>query len=81
MNNTTNSTNQTITVPLNAGDTVCLFEEVDNWESDGFTADTLFEDTVTQYTAQTGLLKFEDSDVGLAAFNEMVESCDGLQIV
>lgn len=73
---------QSITVPLRVGDRVSLFDEVDKEEgAEGFTASPMFEDTVEQYVPQTGLLRFEDSDIGRAEFHKKVEQAEGIQIV
>lgn len=71
---------QEISVPLQVGDRVTLFTEVD-MDNGGFTADTMFEDTVAQYVPETGLLRFDDSDVGRARFESMIEGSSGIQIV
>lgn len=71
---------QEISVPLEVGDRVTLFDEVDEDEG-GFAAGTMFEDTVEQYVPQTGLLRFEDSDIGRAEFKELLDKAEGIQII
>ena len=77
---TQDTVEQSIVVPLRVGDRVSLFDEVDT-EEEGFIAGTMFEDTVEQYVPQTGLLRFENSDIGRAEFNILVEQAEGIQIV
>jgi hypothetical protein len=77
---TEDTAEQSIVIPLRVGDRVSLFDEVDTDEG-GFIAGTMFEDTVEQYVPQTGLLKFENSDIGRAEFNRLVEQAEGIQIV
>lgn len=72
---------QSITVPLRTGDRVTLYEEVDMDTNGAFTGTILFEDVVAQYIPQTGLLEFEDSDIGRAEFNERIEQSEGIQII
>jgi len=75
-----NNLAQEISVPLTVGDRVSLFDEVDA-EEGGFAAGTMFEDTVEQYVPDTGLLRFEDSDIGRAEFKQLLDEAEGLQII
>jgi hypothetical protein len=72
---------QEFSVPLRVGDRVTLFDEVDIDKDGGFVAGTMFEDTVEQYSPQTGLLRFENSDVGRADFKDLLDEAEGIQIV
>lgn len=73
-------TEQTIAVPLKVGSRVSVLTDVDTDEG-GFMASTVFEDTVEQYVPQTGLLRFEESDIGLAEFKELLEEHDSVQVI
>lgn len=64
-------TEQTLPIPVKVGDRVTLFEH----------ADVLFEDEIAQFVPDTGLLRFEDSDVGRAEFLELLDEADGYQVV
>lgn len=75
-------TPQKIQVPLKVGSRVTLMEDVDiEDEAEGSTASITFEDYVAQYVPQTGLLRFENSDVGQAEFIELLEDADGVEIL
>lgn len=76
----TQELSQEISVPVTVGDRVSLFKDVDKDEG-GFIADTMFEDTISRYNPDTGLLRFENSDIGQAEFKEMLEEAEGIQIV
>lgn len=69
---------QSITIPFQVGDKVTLSYETknnpDNKDS------VFFQGTIEQHIPQTGLLKFEDSDIGRAEFNMLVEQADKIQI-
>lgn len=71
---------QEISVPLRVGDRVTVFGEVDK-DAGGFSGSPIFEDTVEQYVPQTGLLRFEDSDIGRAEFKQLLDEGVGIQIV
>jgi hypothetical protein len=75
---TQNPSKQSITIPFQVGDTVTLSYETtnnpDNKDS------VLFQGTIEQHIPQTGLLKFEDSDIGRAEFNTFVEQADKIRI-
>lgn len=73
-------TEQTIEVNLKVGSRVSVLKDVDTDEG-GFMASTVFEDTVEQYVPQTGLLRFEESDIGLAEFKELLEQHDSVQVI
>jgi len=71
---------QTITVNLKVGSRVSILKDVDTDEG-GFMASTVFEDTVEQYVPQTGLLRFEESDIGLSEFKELLGQHDSVQVI
>lgn len=72
---------QTINVPLNVGSFVELYEDVDMDEEKGMSAGILFEGTVAQYVPETGLLRFEENDVGRAEFLRLLDACEGYQVI
>jgi len=76
-----NRISQLISVPLRPGDRVTLLEDVDIDSEEGVVAGIMFEDYVEQYVPDTGLLRFENSDVGRAEFIEMVDEADGIEIL
>lgn len=73
---------QKIDVPLKVGSRVTLMENVSIEDGEeGSTASITFEDYVEQYVPQTGLLSFENSDIGRGEFIEMAEDADGVEIL
>lgn len=73
---------QTITVPLPVGSRVTLLEDVEiEDEAEGSTASIFFEDYLEQYVPETGLLRFENGDVGRAEFIKMMKEADGVEIL
>lgn len=78
---TQNIHDQQITIPLQSGDRVTLFEDVNVGEDSGFSAAVMFEDRVEKYVAETGLLTFEDADIGQAEFKELLDEAEGVQII
>jgi hypothetical protein len=72
---------QTIGVPLKVGSRVTLFQDPDIDEEEGLAAVVSFEDYVAQYVPETGLLRFENSDIGRAEFISMVDEADGIEII
>lgn len=74
-------TEQTIEVPLRVGSQVSILYDVDIDSEGGFMASTAFEDTVTQYVPETNKLSFEESDIGYAEFQELLEEYDSVQVV
>lgn len=71
---------QTIEVPLKVGSRVSVLKDID-LEIDGYMATPVFEDTVVQYIPQTGKLVFDESDIGLPEFKELLEEYDSVEIV
>ena len=71
---------QTIEAPLKPGAWVELYEDVDMDSDNGATASLIFEGTVDQYFPETGLLSFEENDVGRAEFQQMLEEADGYEV-
>lgn len=78
---TTVKDQKTIGVPLDVGNVVMLYEDVDMRDDGSVTTHILFEDTVEQYVPQTGLLLFEESNMGRASFITLVEEAEGYQVV
>lgn len=72
---------QSIAVPLSVGSRIVLYEDVDIDADEGVATSITFSDYVEQYCPETGLLSFEDSDVGHAAFHEMLEESDGVEVI
>jgi len=72
--------NQTIPVNLKVGSRVSVLTDVDTGKG-GFTASTVFEDTVEQYVPETRLLRFEDSDMGYAEFEKLLGEYDSVQVI
>lgn len=81
VDNTTEMAVQTIAVPLSVGSRVTLLEDVDIDSDEGVRAKPTFEDYVEQYAPETGLLKFENSDVGRVEFITMMHEADGVEII
>ena len=75
------NSNKEITVSLSVGDRVELYEDVDIDSEEGATMSIIFSDYVSQYVPNTGLLQFEDSDIGRAEFLELVEESDGIEVL
>ena len=76
---------QRIDVPLPVGSRVVLLEDAEvelvDGEVVGATSSPYFEDWVDQYVPETGLLRFEESDVGRAEFLSMLDEADGFLVV
>lgn len=72
---------QTIGVPLQVGSRVTLLEDVDVDDEGGSAASIMFEDHVDQYVPETGLLVFEESDIGRAEFHDLLDGADGVEII
>ena len=73
--------NKTIPIPLDVGDRVILNEDMRVDEEGGYSAGILFEDTVTQYVESTGLITFEDSDVGKSELLSLIDEAEGIEIL
>ena len=73
-------TEQTIPVNLKVGARVSVMKDVDMDEG-GFVASTVFEDTVEQYVPETRKLRFEESDIGYADFEELLREHDSVQVI
>lgn len=71
---------QRISVQLKPGDRVTLYKSVDK-DSGGFAGRILFEDTVERHNPKTGLLSFEDGDVGRAEFFDRLDQSVAIQII
>lgn len=76
-----NKINQQISVPLQVGSRVVLYEDVDIDSDGGLAAGILFEDHVEQYVPSTALLRFEESDIGRAEFIDLVNKAEGIEIL
>lgn len=72
---------QTIEIPLKVGSRVSILSDITIDQDGGFTASTIFEDTVAQYNPDTNKLAFEESDVGYAEFLSMVDEHHSIQII
>lgn len=73
---------QTIGVPLKTGSRVTLMKDVDiEDDGTGSTASIMFEDYVERYVPETGLLRFSESDIGRAAFEDMLRDANGIEIM
>jgi hypothetical protein len=71
---------QKISVPLQIGDEVHLLEDVDR-DDGGFAGAIMFKGTVERYNPQTGLLRFEENDMGRAKFINLLDEAAGIQII
>lgn len=71
----TEPADQTIEVPLTVGQTVTIYRSA---TADAYTP--IFTDTVDRFNPKTGLIEFEDGDIGRATFMEMVKHADGIHI-
>lgn len=76
---------QTVPVNLKVGSWVTVFEDV-NIDEDadglaGFAGSATFEDKVVQYVPDTRLLRFENSDMGYAEFEELLREHESVQVV
>lgn len=72
---------QSITVPLPVGSRVELYEDVDIDAEEGVATSIIFSDYVEQYSPGTGLLSFENSDVGRAEFINAMKEADGIEVI
>lgn len=76
---------QEISVPLTVGSRVQLLEdtEVEKCGEDvvGGAESITFEDYVEQYNPGTGLLQFEESDIGRVEFIERLQEADGYKVI
>lgn len=73
---------QTIDIPLPVGSRVTLLTDVEiEDDSSGSIGTILFEGKVEQYVPQTGKLSFEEKDIGQAAFLDLLEEADGIEIL
>ena len=62
---------QSIEVPFTPGDTVTLVGG----------GEVILEDTLDRHVPKLGLLEFENNDVGMHAFKDMLEACEGMHVV
>jgi len=62
---------QSIEVPFTPGDTVTLVGG----------GEVILEDTLDRHVPKLGLLEFENNDVGMNAFKDMLEACEGMHVV
>lgn len=68
--------NASLSIPLRVGDYIFLYTNVDVDDEMSVCADILFEGTVSQYVTETGLLRFEENNVGLAEFEALLEEAE-----
>lgn len=66
-------------LPIKSGCRVELLTDVDGGE--GYSSSIMFSDYVERYVQETGKLCFAESDIGLAEFEELVEQCDGYEVL
>jgi len=71
---------QKIPVNLKVGSQVSILTDV-RMDDGGFSASTVFEDTVTQYVPTTRKLSFAESEAGYAEFVELLDEHDSVQVV
>lgn len=71
---------QTIEVPMKVGSRVSILTNVD-MDAGGSSGDIVFEDTVETYNQTTAKLVFEDSDIGLAEFERLLDEHDSVQVI
>lgn len=72
---------QSIDVPLPVGSRVELYEDVDIDAEEGVATSIIFSDYVEQYCPGTGLLSFENSDIGRAEFVDAMKEADGVEVI
>jgi hypothetical protein len=73
--------NQTIEVGISPDSRVTLFKNVDIDGSEGSSGTILFEGYVDRYVPQTGLLEFEESDVGRTEFQRLLDEADAIEVI
>lgn len=72
---------QEISLPLRAGARVELYEDVDIDSQEGAMHGVTFSDYVEQHCAETNLLRFEESEIGMAEFQRLAQEADGVEII
>jgi hypothetical protein len=72
---------QEITVSLPPGSRVVLFDDIDIDTRGGMAADAVFSDYVAQHSPGTGLLRFQESNIGRAEFLDMLDEASGIEIL
>jgi hypothetical protein len=75
-----NTEKQTIELPLKVGSRITLLDDVDIDSEEGSTAQVVFEGYVEQYVPQTNKLVFEESDIGWAKFQELLDKASGVEL-
>jgi hypothetical protein len=70
---------QTLPVPIRVGDRITLYQHTES-DTGSYTVDPFFDDTVTQFVPDTGLLRFEDASIGRARLKEKMLAADGVEI-
>ena len=73
--------NQTIEVGISPGSRVTLLKDVDIDSKEGSSGSILFEGYVDRYVPQTGLLEFEESDVGRTEFQQLLDEADAIEVI
>ncbi len=68
-------------LPIKPGCRVELFTDIDVDGSEGYSSSIMFSDYVERYVQETGKISFAESDIGLAEFEELVEQCDGYEVL
>jgi hypothetical protein len=70
---------QSISVPIRVGDRITLYQQT-AFDNGSYTVEPFFDDVVTQFVPDTGLLRFEESSIGRAAFEKRMRKADGVEI-
>lgn len=73
---------QMISIPLPVGSKVTLLSDVSVEENaEGSSGIVTFEDYVSRYSSDTMLLEFEEADVGLQEFSDMVREAESIEVI
>lgn len=66
---------------ISPGSRVTLLKDVDIDSKEGSSGTILFEGYVDRYVPQTGLLEFEESDVGRTEFQRLLDEADAIEVI
>ena len=76
-----NPNDQNIGVPLESGDRITIFSDIDRDEG-GFMGDVSFEGTVEKYVPKLGLLTFEEEgEMEMEELVRLIKEGEGIQII